>query len=119
MLTILYFFVTGAVLFALLRLACGPCVMGIQEHQPGVPVTTLGWALSLFLAATYLLYVAFDLIFPSFAMYRTWIGLMPGMTWLSLPSFLLGLLWAFLYGWYAALLFGGLFNAFAARTKFN
>ncbi len=119
MLAILCFLATGAMLFALLRLTCGPCVTGTHDLQPRVPVVTLGWALSLFLVVTFILCVGFDLIFPGFAMYRSWIGLMPGMRWLDLPSFLLGLLWAFLYGWYAALLFGGLFNAIAAQTKRN
>ena len=37
-----------------------------------------GWALSLFLALTFLICVAFDLIFPGYAMYETWAGLLPG-----------------------------------------
>jgi hypothetical protein len=106
-----------------LRMACGPCVMGRPSNDiaagrtpPHIPVVALGWALSLFLLVTYIVCVGFDLIFPGYAMYEAWIALMPGMTWLNLPSFLIGLVEAFLYGWYAALLFGGLYNAIVARS---
>ena len=122
MFAFLYFLVIGAAMFLALRAACGPCVMGHARTdstvgaRPGIPVIAFGWAASLFLAATYVMCVGFDLIFPGYAMYAAWIGLMPGMTWLSGPSFLLGLIEAFLYGWYGALIFGGLFNAFAARA---
>ena len=126
MFTYLYFILAAALLLVVLRLTCGPCVMGhpVAPAQdapahPRLPVIVLGWALSLFLTITYVLCVGFDLIFPDYAMNGAWIGLMPGMTWLSVPSFLLGLVWAFLYGWYGALLFGGLFNAIAARTYPN
>lgn len=124
MFAFLYFLVVGAVLFFALRATCGPCVMGhvpagdgsTGAKHPRIPVIALGWALSLFLAVTYAVCVGFDLIFPGYAMYEAWIGLMPGMTWLSWPSFLIGLVEAFLYGWYAALIFGGLYNAVANRT---
>jgi hypothetical protein len=122
MFAFLYFIVIGAVLFLTLRMTCGPCVMGHAGNdasagpRPRIPVITLGWALSLFLTATYVVCVGFDLIFPGYAMYAAWINLMPGMTWLSWPSFLIGLIEAFAYGWYGALIFGGLFNAIAART---
>lgn len=126
MFTYLYFILAAVLLLVVLRLTCGPCVMGhpvnpVQDApaHPRLPVVVLGWALSLFLTITYVLCVGFDLIFPDYAMNGVWIGLMPGMTWLSVPSFLLGLVWAFLYGWYGAVLFGGLFNAIAARTYPN
>jgi hypothetical protein len=39
----------------------------------------------------------------------------PGFTWLNWPSFFLGLVETFAYGWYVALVFGPLYNFFAAR----
>ncbi len=127
MFAFLYFVVIGVLLFIALRAMRGPCVMGREPARPGtdcaapraplVPVVSLGWALSLFLAISYVVCVGFDLIFPDLAMYPVWIGLMPGMTWLSIPSFLIGLVEAFAYGWYTALLAGGLYNAFAARGR--
>ena len=98
MFTYLYFLIAAALLFAVLRLTCGPCVMGrlvagsqSSATYPRLPVIALGWALSLFLTVTYVLCVGFDLIFPGHAMYEAWIALMPGMTWLSWSSFLLPL----------------------------
>ncbi len=82
-----------------------------------IPVAVLGTSLGLFLAITYLLCVLFDLLFPGMAMYETWLRLLPGFTWLSWPSFLLGLVESFAYGWYVALVFGPLFNYFAARAE--
>ena len=89
MFAFLYFLVIGAAMILALRAACGPCVMGHASTNsaagahPGIPVIAFGWAASLFLAATYVVCVGFDLIFPGYAMYAAWIGLMPGMTWLD------------------------------------
>ncbi len=82
-----------------------------------IPVLALGTSLGTFLAVTYSLCVAFDLIFPGQAMYQTWLGLLPGFTWLSLTSFMLGLVESFAYGWYVALVFAPLFNILAARMR--
>ena len=119
MLPFLYFIAVAAILFVMLRLSCGPCVIG----RPGgngaarLPLIPLGWALSLFLAVTYLACIGFDLVFPQYAMYETWSGLLPGFVWLTPIGFLIGLLESFLYGWYTALIFGGLFNVFVDRRK--
>ena len=82
-----------------------------------IPVLTLGMSLGLFLAVTYVLCVIFDLIFPQQSMYETWLRLLPGFTWLSWPSFLLGLVESFAYGWYVALIFAPLFNFIARRWQ--
>lgn len=82
---------------------------------PRLPMVALGMSLGLFLAITFVLCVAYDLIFPGQAMYETWLRLLPGFTWLSWPSFFLGLAESFAYGWYVALVFVPLFNFFAAR----
>ncbi len=82
-----------------------------------IPVFALGLSLGLFLATTYLLCVLFDLWFPGQAMNPVWAPLLPGFTWLTWPSFFLGLIEAFAYGWYVALVFGPLYNFFAARLR--
>jgi len=82
-----------------------------------VPVIALGMSLGLFLATTYVLCIGFDLLFPGQAMYETWRHLLPGFTWLTWPSFFLGLAESFGYGWYVALIFGPLFNVFAAMGE--
>ncbi|MDZ4095287.1 MAG: DUF5676 family membrane protein [Paracoccaceae bacterium] len=113
---ILYFGTVAAILFVALRMTCGDCVMG-KTGAVRLPVLPLGWALSLFLALTFVACVAFDLIFPGYAMYETWSGLLPGFVWLTPLGFVIGLIESFLYGWYVALIFGALFNAIANRRE--
>jgi hypothetical protein len=79
-----------------------------------IPVITFGLSLGFFFVITYVLCVGFDLLFPGHAMYQTWLRLLPGFTWLTWPSFLLGLIESFVYGWYVALVFGPLFNFFVS-----
>jgi hypothetical protein len=84
---------------------------------PRLPVVVLGLSLGLFLAITYVLCVGFDLLFPGQAMHLNWLPLLPGFTWLTWPSFLLGLVESLAYGWYVALIFGPLFNFFAGKIR--
>ncbi len=83
--------------------------------HPRLPVMALGMSLGTFFATTFVLCVGFDLLFPEHAMYETWLRLLPGFTWLTWQSFLLGLVESFAYGWYVALVFAPLFNFFARR----
>lgn len=85
-------------------------------RAPHIPVAALGWSLGLFLAVTYSVCVLFDLVFPSVAMNKTWLPLLPWVSVATLPGFLLGLLETVLYGWFAALVFAPLFNLFAKRA---
>ena len=87
----------------------------IGTAAPRLPVLALGMSLAIFLALTFVLCVGFDLLFPEHAMYETWLRLLPGFTWLTWPSFFLGLVESFAYGWFIALVFGPLFNFFAHR----
>jgi hypothetical protein len=82
-----------------------------------IPVIALGTSLGSFFVATYLLCVLFDLWFPNQAMSPVWAPLLPGFTWLTWSSLFLGLVESFAYGWYVALVFGPLFNFFAARLR--
>lgn len=89
----------------------------LPVQAPGrIPVMALGMSLGLFLAITFALCVGFDLLVPGQAMYQSWLGLLPGFTWLSWSSFFLGLGESFAYGWYVALVFAPLYNLFAARS---
>lgn len=87
------------------------------SETPRIPLVVFGLSLGLFLAITFVLCVGFDLLFPGQAMYQSWLRLLPGFTWLTWPSFLLGVAESFLYGWYVALIFCPLFNFFAARFR--
>lgn len=80
-------------------------------------IPPVGHALSVFLVTSYTLCVLWCLATPaSLHMYPAWAPLMPGFHWLSLPSFLIGLVWAYVYGWYAALVFVPLYNLFSKRA---
>jgi len=88
-----------------------------ETRKPAqIPIAALGWSLGIFLAITFTLCVAFGLIFPSATMYQIWMPLLPWVSWISVGSFLLGLVETLLYGWFVALIFGPLFNFFAERT---
>lgn len=82
-----------------------------------VPIVAFGMGLGAFLSLTFVLCVLFDLWFPSLAMNPVWAPLLPGFTWISWPSFGLGLVEAFAYGWYVALVFGPLYNFFSAKMR--
>lgn len=98
------------------RLATGADTPQPARGVARVPIIALGMGLGAFLAITFVLCVLFDLWFPGLAMNRAWAPLLPGFTWISWPSFFLGLAEAFAYGWYAALVFTPLYNFFAARA---
>lgn len=83
--------------------------------RAGVSLTAVGNATSLFLAITFVLCVAFDLLFPSHAMYHAWQDLLPGFEWISWASFFLGLIESYGYGWYFALVWVPMYNVFVAR----
>ncbi len=77
----------------------------------------VGHATSLFLVISFTLCVVFDLVFPQHQMYPVWQKLLPGFEWLSLPSFLLGLVESYAYGWYLALIWVPLYNVTAGRSS--
>ena len=84
-----------------------------MEHNPHCH--TLDWrpvglALGFLLAISFVLCVAFDLVFPGEAMYESWMRLLPGFSWLSWGSFFLGFVESFAYGIYISLVFCPLFN---------
>lgn len=75
----------------------------------------VGLAMGSFLVITYVFCVGYDLAFGQH-MYEAWLKLLPGVTWISWPSFLLGLLESFLYGIYFGLVFVPLYNFFHERS---
>ena len=92
-----------------------PARPGTPLEARSIPVLALGMSLGMFIVVTYVLCVLFDLWFPTQAMHPVWAPLLPGFTWLTWPSFFLGLVEAFAYGWYVALVFGPIYNFFAAK----
>mgnify|MGYP001205300691 CR=1 FL=1 len=80
-----------------------------------LPVGLLAASLGLFLAVSYLLCILLGLVLPGWGLHRPWMQFFVGFTWLTWPSFLSGLVQSFLYGAYAGLMFGLIFNALARR----
>lgn len=89
--------------------------MGHVPHHHTLDWRPVGLALGSFLAISFVLCVAFDLVFPGMAMYESWMKLLPGFEWLSWGSFLLGLVESFSYGIYIALVLCPLYNFFQGR----
>lgn len=81
---------------------------------PSVALVRLGLALSSFLAISFLLCAAGELI-PGVKSIHLLHVLYPDVDWGRPTTIGLGLLWSVLTGWYAALVFGGLFNFFAPK----
>ena len=86
------------------------------HRHPTLDWRVIGPALAAFLAITYIACVVFDLLFPSQAMYKAWIRLLPGFTWLGWTSFWLGLIETIVYGFYIAWVFCPLYNLFSRLT---
>lgn len=81
-----------------------------------IPVIALGMGLSLFLALSYILCVLAYVFVPGVPIAHSALALvLPGFTLLSWTSFFLGLIESLAWGWYVALVFGPLYNFFAAR----
>jgi 2TM family of unknown function (DUF5676) len=83
-----------------------------------IPVLAFGTSLGLFLLISYLLCILFYLLFPGLVLNHAVLTLfLPGFKLLDWRSFLLGAVESFGYGWYVALIFGPLYNFFAARFR--
>lgn len=83
-----------------------------------IPVFAFGMALSVFLVISYALCVLFYLLFPESVLNHAVLTLfLPGFKLLTWPSFFLGIVESFGYGWYAALIFGPLYNFFVQRWR--
>ena len=85
--------------------------------KPGMSFAAVGHASSLFLAITFAVGVAVDLLFPAHAMYQAWQKLLPGFEWISWRSFLVGLVESYGYGWYFTLIWVPLYNVFVGRSR--
>ena len=81
-----------------------------------IPVIALGMGLSLFLALSFILCVVAYLWIPGVPIEHSALSLfLPGFKLLTWSSFCLGLLESLAWGWYVALVFGPIYNFFAAR----
>lgn len=81
-----------------------------------IPITPFGLSLSLFFAISYVLCVLFGLFVSGSNLHHELFELLPGFTWLTWPSFFVGLIWSIAAAWYVALVFAPLFNYFATQS---
>ena len=88
----------------------------LMSHHPRISVFVLGFSLSLFLTISYALCVIGYLVLPGLPIEHSALSIfLPGFALLSWPTFVLGMIESFAWGWYVALVFCPLFNFFAAR----
>lgn len=82
-----------------------------------VNVKVLTWSLALFSAATFVVCVLYGLIVPE-ALHMTGFleQALPGFRWLTPAGLAVGLVQSFLYGVYAGLAFGWIYNAVGRWT---
>ena len=83
----------------------------------GLSLKGFGHATSLLLAISFVLCVAFDLLFPAHAMFKAWQSLLPGFQWISLSSFFVGAVESYAYGWYIALIWVPIYNVVTLRGQ--
>lgn len=75
------------------------------------------WSLGLFAAVSFVVCVLYGLLVPQSLMMSRFLELvLPGFRWLSLGSFLIGLVESFLYGVYAGLVFVPIYNFVTRRV---
>jgi len=82
-----------------------------------VSFSAVGHATSLFLAISFVVCVAGDLMMPAHEMHSAWQRLLPGFVWLTWGSFLLGLVESYAYGWYFTLIWVPLYNVLSTRSR--
>ena len=75
-------------------------------------------SLGSFAAISYVLCIVFGLLAPSW-LHASWLleAMLPGFKWLSVGSFLLGVVEASLYGAWAGILYSTLYNYFAREGR--
>jgi len=87
-----------------------------DTRAPRLPLVPLGLSLGCFFAVSFLGCILLGIIVPDGAMHRPWLQFFPGFEWLTARGVIVGLVWTQVYGWWTALVFGRLFNFFAARS---
>lgn len=76
----------------------------------------IAWTLALFTTASYLLCVVYGLVTPESIHMHTFLEtVLPGFTWISFGSFLIGLAESFLWGAYVGIVFPLIYNALYRR----
>ena len=81
-----------------------------------IPIFAVGMSLSLFFAISYVLCVIGYLLFPQLPIDHAALAIfLPGFKLLDWPSFFIGLVESFAWGWYIAVILVPIYNFFARR----
>lgn len=88
----------------------------VATHRGGVAIVPLGFALSIFMAVSFLL-CALGGFLPGLENLHFLGALYPSLDWTSPALIVAGAAWAFACGWYVAVFCGLLYNAFCARRN--
>jgi small-conductance mechanosensitive channel len=83
--------------------------MNQSEFQP-MSIVPLGFTLSAFFVATFVLCLLAALVLPTEGMRMIFEATFPGFVWLTAGSVVIGLFWAVFFGWYIAVLFAPIRN---------
>ena len=105
----------------------------VERVRPGIRVTAIEeismqplnwkimtWSVGLFCAVSFVLCVLYGLVVPQAWHLTQFLEItLPGFKWLSVGSFVIGLIETFLYGAYAGLVFTWVHNAVARRVRMH
>ena len=87
-----------------------------NAHSGPFSITVVGLSLSVFLVISYLLCLIGYLVFPELPIYHAGLAIfLPGFKLLDWPSFFIGLVESFAWGWYIAVILVPLYNFFARQ----
>jgi hypothetical protein len=79
-------------------------------------IRVITWSLATFTTVSYIICVAYGLIVPeSFHMVQFLEITLPGFKWLTVGSFVIGLVESFLYGVYAGLVYTPIYNFYQRK----
>jgi hypothetical protein len=86
----------------------------LESNTKPLHIVTLGLSLSTFFILSYTICILGYLLLPGFPVQHESLAIfLPGFTLLSWPTFFLGLIESFIWGWYVAVVFGAIYNFFA------
>jgi len=92
--------------------------MAAEVDATPLRIPLVGNTLAAHCAITYTLCVMYGLVLGDASIHKTvFEAILPGFTWITWPSFFLGLVEIVVYGWYAGGLFALLYNSFGAFRR--
>lgn len=84
-----------------------------MNTQSPIAIVPFGVSLTAFFVFTYVLCILLGILISPHGLAQMYPMLFPGFTWITWPSFFVGLFWVVVYAWYIAVSFGLIHNFFA------